>query len=60
MDLESNIIKFFAGEEVTYILSSTETSTFIKVAIRDDKIYIQKKQHGLIPIEYSTNDDTFI
>lgn len=38
MDLENNIIKFFAGGEVTYISSNIEASAFVNVTIRDTEI----------------------
>lgn len=57
MHVYKNILGFFAGNEVTNDLSTTEASTFVKAAIRDTKNYIREKQYRNIPVGYSTNDD---
>ncbi|KAL3231120.1 Uncharacterized protein RNJ44_00759 [Nakaseomyces bracarensis] len=53
----SNILGFFAGNEVTNSESNTDASPFVKAAIRDTKNYINLKGYRNIPVGYSTNDD---
>ncbi|CAR21776.1 KLTH0B09834p [Lachancea thermotolerans CBS 6340] len=53
----TNILGFFAGNEVTNNKSNTAASAFVKAAIRDCKKYIKDKGYRDIPVGYSTNDD---
>ncbi|SCU86889.1 LANO_0C09494g1_1 [Lachancea nothofagi CBS 11611] len=53
----TNILGFFAGNEVTNNKSNTDASAFVKAAIRDTKQYIKDKGYRDIPVGYSTNDD---
>ncbi|SCW00046.1 LAFE_0B08262g1_1 [Lachancea fermentati] len=53
----SNVLGFFAGNEVTNDITNTDASPFVKAAIRDVKDYITEKSYRTIPIGYSTNDD---
>ncbi|EDO14355.1 hypothetical protein Kpol_164p2 [Vanderwaltozyma polyspora DSM 70294] len=53
----SNLLGFFAGNEVTNDITNTDASPFVKAAIRDVKKYIQAKGYRSIPVGYSSNDD---
>lgn len=53
----SNLLGFFAGNEVTNNKSNTDASPFVKAAIRDTKKYIKDKGYRDIPVGYSSNDD---
>lgn len=59
----SNVLGFFAGNEVTNNKTNTDASPFVKAAIRDTKAYIKEKhsnnsEYRLIPVGYSSNDDS--
>lgn len=56
----TNILGFFAGNEVTNKVSNTGASAFVKAAVRDTKAYIKKQGYRAIPVGYSANDDTEI
>ncbi|SCU90645.1 LANO_0D09472g1_1 [Lachancea nothofagi CBS 11611] len=53
----SNVLGFFAGNEVTNDITNTDASTFVKASIRDIKEHIKEKDYRMIPVGYSTNDD---
>lgn len=53
----TNILGFFAGNEVTNNSTNTEASAFVKAAVRDTKKYIKDKGYRSIPVGYSSNDD---
>ncbi|KAF6071449.1 Glucanosyltransferase family protein [Candida albicans] len=53
----SNVLGFFAGNEVTNNRSNTDASAFVKAAIRDMKKYIKESDYRQIPVGYSSNDD---
>ncbi|SCW02131.1 LAFE_0E14862g1_1 [Lachancea fermentati] len=53
----TNVLGFFAGNEVTNNASNTDASPFVKAAIRDVKKYISDKGYRSIPVGYSSNDD---
>lgn len=53
----SNVLGFFAGNEVTNDASNTDASAFVKAAIRDTKAYIKEQKYREIPVGYSSNDD---
>lgn len=52
----SNVLGFFAGNEVTNNRSNTDASAFVKAAVRDMKAYVLEKGWSY-PIGYSSNDD---
>ncbi|CCH60498.1 hypothetical protein TBLA_0C07070 [Henningerozyma blattae CBS 6284] len=53
----TNVLGFFAGNEVTNNSTNTDASAFVKAAIRDTKSYIKQKGYRNIPVGYSSNDD---
>lgn len=57
----SNVVGFFAGNEVSNNASNTGASAFVKAAVRDTKKYIkdQKFSHYL-GVGYAANDDKAI
>ncbi|CAK9438726.1 uncharacterized protein LODBEIA_P29500 [Lodderomyces beijingensis] len=54
----TNILGFFAGNEVTNDHTNTDASAYVKAAIRDTKAYIKAKNYRTIPVGYSSNDDS--
>lgn len=53
----SNLLGFFAGNEVSTSKHNTEASAYVKAAIRDVKAYIQAQNYRKIPVGYASNDD---
>lgn len=53
----TNVLGFFAGNEVTNNFTNTDASAFVKAAVRDMKTYIKDKGYRTIPVGYSSNDD---
>ncbi|CEP22284.1 PHR2 [Cyberlindnera jadinii] len=53
----TNILGFFAGNEVTNDYTNTDASAFVKAAVRDTKAYIRDQNYRSIPVGYSSNDD---
>lgn len=54
----SNVIGYFAGNEVTNAKNNTAASAYVKAAIRDTKQYIKEKHNSRwIGVGYATNDD---
>ncbi|OBA22014.1 hypothetical protein METBIDRAFT_39075 [Metschnikowia bicuspidata var. bicuspidata NRRL YB-4993] len=52
----TNVLGFFAGNEVTNNKSNTDASAFVKAAVRDMKTYV-KDNGWSYPVGYSSNDD---
>ncbi|KAH8892425.1 hypothetical protein GQ53DRAFT_822648 [Thozetella sp. PMI_491] len=56
----SNVIGFFAGNEVTNTVSNTNASAFVKAAVRDTKAYVRSKMASggrWMGVGYAANDD---
>ena len=56
----SNVIGFFAGNEVTNDKNNTAASAFVKAAVRDTKAYIAKNSKRWMGVGYAANDDAAI
>lgn len=52
----TNVLGYFAGNEVTNNSTNTDALAFVKAAIRDMKLYIKSKGKST-PVGYSSNDD---
>jgi hypothetical protein len=53
----SNLLGFFAGNEVANNISTTNSAAAVKGAVRDMKAYIKSKNYRPIGVGYAANDD---
>lgn len=53
----SNVIGFFAGNEVTNNNTNTPASAYVKAAVRDTKAYIKTNVNRWMGVGYAANDD---
>lgn len=56
----TNVLGFFAGNEVVNSESYTDAAPYVKAAIRDVKAYMKEKGYRNIPVGYSAADDSDI
>jgi hypothetical protein len=56
----TNVLGFFAGNEVSNAPNNTDASAFVKAAVRDTKAYIKSQNYRTIGVGYATNDDADI
>lgn len=56
----TNVMGFFAGNEVSNAPNNTQASAFVKAAVRDTKAYIKQQNYRTIGVGYATNDDADI
>ncbi|KAK4191307.1 family 72 putative glycoside hydrolase [Podospora australis] len=53
----SNVIGFFAGNEVSNNATNTPASAYVKAAVRDTKAHIKSKYSRWLGVGYAANDD---
>lgn len=53
----SNVIGFFAGNEVSNSANNTGASAYVKAAVRDTKKYIKDNSKRWLGVGYAANDD---
>ena len=56
----SNVLGFFAGNEVSNEKNNTEASAYVKAAVRDMKSYIRARNYRPMGVGYAANDDASI
>lgn len=56
----SNVLGFFAGNEVSNAPNNTHASAFVKAAVRDSKAHIRSRNYREMGVGYATNDDELI
>lgn len=56
----SNVIGFFAGNEVSNDKTNTPASAYVKAAVRDTKAYIKANVDRWMGVGYAANDDADI
>ena len=56
----TNVIGFFAGNEVTNNGTNTDASAYVKAAVRDSKAYIKANVNRWMGVGYAANDDALI
>ncbi|PMD38077.1 carbohydrate-binding module family 43 protein [Hyaloscypha variabilis F] len=60
MSSYSNVIGFFAGNEVPNNLSYVDSTPFVKAAVRDTKAYIASKGYRAMGVGYAADDDATV
>lgn len=53
----SNVVGFFAGNEVSNAANNTGASAYVKAATRDTKAYIKANKNRWLGVGYAANDD---
>lgn len=53
----SNVLGFFAGNEVSNQANNTGASAYVKAAVRDTKKYISDQNYRWMGVGYAANDD---
>lgn len=56
----TNVLGFFAGNEVSSNSSTTASAAYVKAAVRDMKSYIKTNNYRSIGVGYASNDDASI
>lgn len=52
----SNVLGFFAGNEVINDIDTTSAATYVKAVVRDIKKYLKARKYRQIPVGYSAAD----